>query len=262
MDEKIDLSSAKKILDNLKEGTLRSKDYYKFVIGLSTGTLLVSVTFIDKFSLLPTYKSLIVIGWMCLIISVITGVWLLQERDSLETQWNTMIDFMTNPKPELILLTIERDVSKSITRSLISGFLKEEASKEPKDEEKIKALQKEWLMPNGSKGKKFFRVMVSALEMIYPPLATAMPDITKELEKWGQLLTKHEKSMFLPNMLKRLRKTNTRVELIQKIMTGFFYAGIILITLSSAISFLEIDLIGMMRNLWKNIVSLTLYPLA
>ncbi len=34
MDEKIDLSGLKKILDNLKERTLRNKDYYKFVIGL------------------------------------------------------------------------------------------------------------------------------------------------------------------------------------------------------------------------------------
>ena len=254
MDEKIDLSGVRKALDNLKESTLRSKDHYKFMIGLSTGTLLFSVTFIDKFSLLPTYKPLIVIGWMCLIVSIITGVWLLQKRDFLEAKWKAIIDLFE--KPEILLLGFEQDISKLITRSVISGFLKEEASKESKDEEKIKILRKGWLTPNGSKGKEFLKAMTAVLEKIYPPLATATPDITKELEKWGQLITKYGKSMFLPYMLKRLRKTMIRVEFIQGIMTSLFYAGIILITLSSAISFLRIDLIGMIRNLWNNIVSL------
>lgn len=258
MDEKIDLSGVKKILDNIKENTLRSKDYYKFVIGLSTGALLVSVTFVGKFSLLPAYKPLTVVGWICLIISVITGVWLLPKHDSLETQWNAIVDLLS--KPENILFGIEQDVSKLMTRSLIRGFLKEEMSKDPKDEEKIKNFKKEWLRPNGSKGKEFLKAMMSGLEMIYPPLATATPDITKELEKWGQLITKHGKSMYLPYMFKKLRETTIRVELVQKAMAGFFYAGIILITLSSAISFLQIDLIAIIRNLWNNIVSLALYP--
>jgi hypothetical protein len=259
VDEKLDLSSLSKILDNLKQTTLRNKDYYKFVIGLSTGALLISVTFVDKFSLLPAYKAFTVIGWICLIISIITGVWLLPKHDSLETQWNTVIDLLS--KAELVLWGIEQDVSKLVTRSLISGFLKEEMSKEPKDEEKIKALKREWLTPNGSKGKVFLKAMVSVVEKIYPSLATALPDITKELEKWEQLMNKGGKSIYPPYMLKKLRKTTNRVEVVQKAMTGFFYAGIILITLSSSVSFLGIDLIGMIRNLWNNVVSLALYPL-
>jgi len=120
VDEKIDLSGLTKILDNLKERTLRNKDYYKFVIGLSTGALLISVTFIDKFSLLPAYKPLTVIGWICLIISIITGVWLLPKHDSLETQWNGIIDLLS--KAENVLYGIEQDVNKLITRFIISTF--------------------------------------------------------------------------------------------------------------------------------------------
>jgi hypothetical protein len=129
-------------------------------------------------------------------------------------------------------------------------------SEEPKDEEKIKALKKEWLTPDGSKGKAFLKTMMSVLEKVYPSLATAGLDITKELGKWEQLLNKSGKSMYLPYMLKHLRETTIRVELFQKAMTGFFYAGIILITLSSSVSFLGIDLISMIRNLWNNIVSI------
>jgi len=262
VDEKIDLSDFTKVLDNIKESTLRSKDYYKFVIGLSTGALLISVTFIDKFSLLPVYKPLIVIGWICLIISIITGVWLLPKRDSLETQWNNIIGLLSS-KPENILLGIEQDFDKLITRSLINCFLKQEMSKDSKDEEKIKNLKKEWLTPNGSKGKTYLKKMISVLEIIYPSLATAMPGLTKEIENWYQLINKSVvKSMYLPSKFKRLRETFIRVIYVEKAMVIFFYAGIILVTLSSVISFLQIDLIGIIYNIWNNIVSLTLYPLA
>ncbi len=258
MNEKIDLSKLRNVLDNFKESTLRSKEYYKFIIGLSTGTLLISVTFIDKFSLLPAYKPLIVIGWICLIISIISGVWLLPKHDFLESEWKAIMDFIS--EPEKILLGIEQDFDKFITRGLVSGFLREEMSKDPKDEEKIRKLREEWLTPNGNKGKKFLNAMVSALQVIYPPLATAWPDITKEIGKWEKLMNKQGRLFYFPYRFRRIRKINKQVEVVQKVMAGSFYTGIILITLSSATSFLGVDLIGMICNLWRNIVSLTLYP--
>lgn len=248
MEEKIHLSDLTKIIDTMKEGSLRSKDYYKFVIGLSTGALVFSVTFVEKFSSAPVYKALIVIGWVCLIISVITGVWLLQKRDFLEAQWKAIIDVLS--KPENIMFGIERDLGKLVTRSLASVFLKEETSKEPKDEEKIKKLKKEWLTPNGGKGKAYLKTMISILGEIYPPLATVTPDITRELEKWGQLLIKSGKMLYLPDMSKKLRETTVRVDLVDKVMRGFFFAGIILITLFSALNFLEIDVIGVIHRLF------------
>lgn len=254
MDEKIDLTDLKRILDNMKESNLRSKDHYKFVIGLSTGALVFSVTFIGKISF-PIYKPIILIGWVCLIISIITGVWLLPRRDSLEAQWKAIMDLLS--KPENILFGIEQDVNKLMTRALISGFLREEMPKEPKDEEKIKELKKAWLTPNGRKGKAFLQTMISALEKIYPPLATAMPDITREGEKWEQLITKHGKTMYLPNMFKRTRETSGRVDFMEKAMTGFFYAGIILITLSSAINFLSIDVVDIICRLFTILLSST-----
>jgi hypothetical protein len=156
----------------------------------------------------------------------------------------------------------DSDISKILTRGLISGFLKEETSKETKDEEKIKKLKREWLLTNGSKGISYFKKLFSVLAEIYPPLDKAMPDIIKELENWEQLIKKSIRSSYLPSMSKKLRETIIRVEFIQKAMTTSFYTGIILITLSSAFSFLEIDLIDMIRNLFKNIAYPTLYPLA
>jgi hypothetical protein len=88
MNDKLQPPLLPRILDTLKENTSRRKEYYKFVIGLSTGTLVFSVTFVEKFSLLQAFKPIIVIGWVCLIISIIAGVWLLAKQDWSEAQVN------------------------------------------------------------------------------------------------------------------------------------------------------------------------------
>jgi len=56
--------------------------------------------------------------------------------------------------------------------------------------------------------------------------------------------------MYFPNMLKEVRETTARVELADKAMTDFFYVGIILITLFSAINFLGIDVVSVIRHLF------------
>jgi hypothetical protein len=244
MEEKMDLSGLTKILENLKERTLRSKDYYKFVIGLSTGALIFSVTFVEKFSLAPVYKPIIVIGWVCLVISIVTGVWLLPKRDSLDAQWKGFIDLIANT--ENILFGIEQDFGKFMTRKVISAFFE---AKIVKDEEEVKKYKKDWVTPNGRLGIAFFKNIFSELEKTYPALSTAKPDFIREYEKWKQLITKERKSMYLPDVFKNLRETNQRVTFVDKVMTVSFYAGIILITLFSAINFLEINIIDLIRKL-------------
>lgn len=240
-----------KVLDSIKESTSRSKDYYKFVIGLSTGALVFSVTFIEKFTLLQAYKPIILIGWVCLIISIISGVWLLPKKDSFEAQLNAIRDTISNL--HMSLLSIEQDFNKFIERSVIDFYLKHEMSKESKDEEQIKKLKKDWAMANGGIAKGFYNIAVSKLEEINPTWPPFIRDLFKEIEAWKPLLSKSVKLMYIPNMSKQLRKTIVQVNWVEKVMTGFFYAGIILITLSSAINFLKIDVVGIIRRLFVQI---------
>jgi hypothetical protein len=249
VEKQIDSSGLTKYLDFLKERYLRSKDYYKFIIGLSTGALVFSITFIEKYGAETNCKSLMLMGWVCLIVSILAGVWLLEKFDSIQDQWKNIIDI--SEKPENILFGIERDVGKLVTRGCIDYLLKHEMAKEPKEsnEEKIKELRKDWVNANGRIGKAFLQKIFSDLEKIYPSLSRIMPDITKEFEKWEQFLSKAGRGFYVPDILKKLREALIRVGIVEKVMRGFFFAGIILITLFSATNFLEIDIIGLIRRL-------------
>jgi hypothetical protein len=137
--------------------------------------LIFSVTSIEKFSAAPVYKGLIFVGWVCLIISTITGVWLLRKRDSLEAQWKGLKDVMGDM--ETTLFGLEQDFGKLITRGVINILLKEKILKD-KDE-----LQKDWLTPNGRVGIGFMKKMLSELEKSYPAFAAAKADFSREYEE-------------------------------------------------------------------------------
>ena len=53
------------------ETSLRSKDYYKFIIGLATGTLVFSSTFTKELLPSPEYKLLLAVGWFGLLVCVL-----------------------------------------------------------------------------------------------------------------------------------------------------------------------------------------------
>ena len=252
MNEKDELSDftsdLNRIIDSVRENVSRSKDYYKFLIGLSTGALVFSVTLIKNFSPSPTCRPLILIGWLCLIISVITGVWLLRKQDEVESQIKSIKAMGSDPTQ--LFFGIEQDLDKFVTRALLSGYLKKESARDPKNEERIKELKKDFVMPNGKVGKAFLSEMVSVIEKINPAWAPVMHDIVKEAKSWGDLLRKQSKLLYVPNMAKKLRKNYVRISIFEKAMMGSFFAGIILITMFSAINFFSIDVISVIRNLF------------
>jgi hypothetical protein len=185
---------------------------------------------------------------LCLIISVITGVWLLRKQDEFESQIKSIKDMGSNPAS--LFFGLEQDLDKFVTRNLLSSILKEESAKDPKNEERIKELQKDFVMPNGKVGKAVLSKMVSVIEKINPAWAPVMHDIVKEAKSWGDLLRKQSKLLYVPNMAKKLRKNLARMPIFEKAMMGFFFAGIILITMFSAINFFSIDVISVIRNLF------------
>jgi hypothetical protein len=252
MDEKEESSNFRsdlnRMIDSVSGSASRSKDYNKFVIGLSTGALVFSPSLIEKFSRLPTSKPIILIGWLCLIISIITGVWLLRKQDEYESQIRSIRSLLSTPG---LILGIELDFEKFLTRVLVSGFLKEEMSKDPKNEERIKKLKKDLIMPDAGVGKKFLVKMLSVIKEINPAWAQAMDDIVKEAESWGVLFSKHSKSLYIPNIAKKFRQTTVRMQILEKVMMRCFFAGIILITMFSAINFFSIDVISLIRSLFQ-----------
>ena len=244
-------SDLNRIIDSVRESTSRSKDYYKFVIGLSTGALVFSPSLIEKFSRFSTCKPIILIGWLALITSIITGVWLLRKQDDYESQVRSIKTVASGPP--ILIFGIEQDVEKFLARGLASGFLKEERSKDPRNEERIKKLEKELLIPDANTRKDLIVKMFSVIKELYPVWAIAIDDIIKEAESWGDFLRKHRKSLYIPHMSKKLRQTTVRLRILEKVMIASFFVGIIMITMYSVINFFPIDVINLIRSLLKEL---------
>lgn len=222
-------------LEYLREITSHRKDYYKFVIGLSTGTLVFSVTFIEKFNVFQVHKPIILVGWVCLIISIICGVWLLAQQDWSEVQVNQIITVLSNPQ-EAILGTVPH-AAKVLTDGIIDGVLDSLNHTQPNGEEALDKL-KEALkaLPNKTTLlKDFLNIIVSTGQQTNPSLALLLGEMIKEGEAWAQFLSKYSKSV--PEMSRRFRKTTVAISYVEKTMMWAFYAGIILITVFSAINF-------------------------
>ena len=104
MEEKIDLDSFSKSIESLKEVSIRSKDYIKFVIGLSTGTLILSTTLAKDFFKTPQYNFILIIGWFLLFISIVVGVWILPVWDNIQGWFELMKKIFGNPEEAKWLL--------------------------------------------------------------------------------------------------------------------------------------------------------------
>jgi hypothetical protein len=140
--------------------------------------------------------------------------------------------------PQQIVLGVLPHLSKLLTEGILATSsdpsLKELSSKRPNAEELNKVKQ---VIPNISIIKDYLNSMASTIQESNPSLALLIRDLIKEAEGWGKLITKYSKLVYLPHMSKHLRQTMIRITLFEKSMMAFFYAGIILIALFSAINF-------------------------
>lgn len=92
------LKNIDEVLDNLKDSSPKSKEYCKFIISLATGTLVFSVTFLKEFETFPEYNFVLVIGWLCLLASIIAGVLLLPTTDQLQVTFQNVKTAIRSPK--------------------------------------------------------------------------------------------------------------------------------------------------------------------
>lgn len=64
----------KKLQESSKESLSLNKELHKLLLGLATGTLVFSVTFIDKLAPQMLYKNILAMGWFSLLVSVLASV--------------------------------------------------------------------------------------------------------------------------------------------------------------------------------------------
>lgn len=222
-----------KIIDGLKERSPKSKDYCKFLIGLSTGTLIFSVTFLREFGTSPEYKFILLIGWVCLLASIIAGVLLLPKSDQLEVQIENLKIFFKSPEVTVAIIkkAFRQHFLIGALKTGLDPYFKEDQKKkeeiiqfaeklEPKDLNKF--LEK--LMLAGIKDSKF----ISWSNQFF-----------NQLFKFISMAEKITKSINPVVILKSLRMIILQIVWLNRVMIYGFFAGILAISVFSVINFID-----------------------
>jgi hypothetical protein len=89
----------------------QQREDLKFGIGLATGALIFSVTFIEKLAPHPLHKWLLLFGWSALLISIFTAIELLRRLHTLESLysenfWKSLVFFSLAPADKALLIEI------------------------------------------------------------------------------------------------------------------------------------------------------------
>ena len=215
------------VLNNLKDSSPQSKEYCKFLIGLSTGTLMFSVTFLKQLAPFPQYKFLLAIGWLCLLASIVAGVLLLPKPDQLQTTIQNLKFVFGSPQ-------------------IAAAFYQEEFHQ---------FCLKEWI-------KRSIRT-VKADEKMKEELIQKVDDFaTKDLEKFSEVLTSSEvkdsereyfkEVLKFLSLSKKIQNVANPTALIRKyrkiilqtiwfniVLIYGFFVGVFAISLFSIINFLK-----------------------
>jgi hypothetical protein len=85
------------IFEKWKESLPIQKEHLKFIIGLSTGTLVFSITFFDKNTYALEYQWIAIIGWVFLLVTVVTGVSMLNSLHDYSGAIETIKKWKDNP---------------------------------------------------------------------------------------------------------------------------------------------------------------------
>lgn len=222
-----------KILDDLKERSPKSKDYYKYLITLSTGTLIFSVTFLKEFGTYPEYKFILLIGWFSLVSSVIAGVLLLPKSDQLQFLIEQLKKSVQSPQVTVSVIKkeyLEYHLKEWIKVSLGHIFKGDDKRKgeiiQAIDKYQVRDLNNffEQLMLTSVKDAKFIKWAKQFKKQLYKMLLLA-----NKLQKISDPVL----------LIKDIRITLIQLIWFNRVMIYGFFTGILAISIFSIINFLD-----------------------
>ncbi|MBN1255480.1 MAG: hypothetical protein JXA50_09435 [Deltaproteobacteria bacterium] len=221
------------VLDNLKDASPKSKDYYKFIIGLATGTLIFSVTFLKEFHIFPEYKLILIIGWLCLLVSIIAGVLVLPKLDHLHARVQSLKGLLKSS--EEIGVIVKKELQQHYIKTWIKSFI-DPVFKDDKNrkEELYKTLDK----LSTKRLKKFLK----SLGLAGVKDSTAIHfigDFFKEMFKFLSLIKMVEREKNPIFVFKSVRQNILQMFWFDRVMKYTFFVGIIAISFFSIINFLR-----------------------
>jgi hypothetical protein len=202
----------------------QQREDLRFGIGLATGALIFSVTFIDKLAPIPHYKWLLFSGWVALLVSILAGIELLRRLHELEAISSE--EFWKS----LAWLTLG-SLDKSVMIAVVAGYLTAQGGVGGETvEQKRVRLHREW---EGLDPAELF----TRLEKVCstdPGLAALVPSLrfAVHLKSLSRRMT--------PEKMRRLaNRTLVLSYYLPFVAIYSFYAGLLLIAIFSALNFLR-----------------------
>jgi hypothetical protein len=240
MEEEIDLDSFSENIESLKEVSIRSKDYIKFVIGLSTGTLILSTTLAKDFFKTPQYNFILIIGWSLLFISIVIGVWILPAVDNIQAWFDWMKRKLANPEESHLLF------SKKSGGHTLMGWMKELTHPYIREKEEIQKIFKSWenYLDKRDPKRKDLKKLKNLAETLGPmgvkeEAKQMVKDGVTEMFKLYPLLKSYEKQAYLPSFLKKIRWIIWQLKYLEKVMRYSFFVGMLAILVFTIINFIK-----------------------
>jgi len=227
------IKTLERFLDDLKESSVKSKEYYKFIIGLSTGTLVFSITFLKEFVTFPEYKFILIIGWFCLLTSIIAGVLVLPKIDDLHAYFQYAKNLFGSK--ETLAPIIRKELQEHYLKSLIKSYV------DPivKDHEKEKVELYEFLEKLPAKGLKKYFERLQLIRVKDPKTISFIKEFLEETFKILSLTKMIERYGNPSFILKRIRKSLFQLIWLNRLMKYAFFVGIFAISVFSIINFLR-----------------------
>jgi len=220
------------VLDNLKDSSAKSKDYYKFIIGLATGTLIFSLTFLKEFATFPEYKLILIIGWLCLFASIIAGVLVLPMADQLHSRVQSLKGLLKSPE------MVGAIFKKELQQHYLKNFVKNAVDPFFKNDEKKKEEFHKFVDKLSTKELKKLIEQVSLAGIKDSQAIRFLKEFFKEIFKLFSLSKIVEREANPTIIFKRVRRIILQMIWLDRVMKYAFFAGVFAISLFSIINFL------------------------
>lgn len=226
MDENDKSKDVNKLIEALRDSSIRDKDYIKFVIGLSIGTLVFSGALLKEFIQFPQYKFILIIGWACFFISIILGVWILPGWDKLQS----LIEGYKrlSESPEMTDAVKEKKLKDYYLRDLFKEFI----LGFNESDEKMKELSKGVETVSLANLKHAIKILCE-WEGMETETLRPLRDYLKDRLKSLSFIEILEALFYPPNVFRKLRRTFRLLVVLEKVMTFSFFVGMFAILIFS-----------------------------
>ena len=233
MDENDKFKDLNRSLETFEKSLIKSKDYIKFVIGLSTGTLVFSGTLGKEFIKNPQYQFILIIGWACLFISIILGVWILPGGDRLQ---NLIGSFKTilSESPGKIKAIVEKKIQEYYMRDLIKKILPASLESDERMKDFYKDLETAPIERLKKVLDKLPEIVIKKPEDIH-----VLKEFLEEFEKLSYFMKMEEQMSYPPTLFKYLRSTAWQLIYLERVMRYSFFIGMFAILIFSIINLLR-----------------------